>query len=222
MQHCYLGFLELLTTKYKGLDRLDVVAPTWLMEHMITRQSFVRRAVDPHFTTISVVDPEHKTSYLAKGVRGGPTLVLRFDVLPLLLAKMAGLYANSLPHALLTGDQSITDFLHFRRDKPSVPYYQGVPWKQSFYTHMARELPQKYYASKRTSCGDLTAVKYKPNLAGFVRRNSFATNAKRLIQAVVFSVADTSTTMVAYKAAVLRARNSVHSARRNVDAAFDV
>lgn len=221
VRHCYLGFLELLSHEYR-LDRLDVVAPPWLQDSVHDQRLAVDRAVDPHYTTISVIDAEHrKTQLLTRGegkTMAGPELVFRFDVLPLPLRRMGALYAHSLPHALLTGDQSITDFLHFRRDQASVPFYQGVPWKQSFYTTMAHELPQKFFSSTRTSCGNLAAVNYKPNLRAFMRRNNFEVNARRLLRGVVLAAADRSGDMVAYRAAVLRARGSVAQARRNLEA----
>jgi hypothetical protein len=145
-----------------------------------------------------------------------PEVVFRFDVLPLPYADMAQLYANSLPHALLTGDQSITDFLYVRRHKSSVPFYQALPWKISFYTNLAKQLPQKYFRHKKTSCGNSTAVTYMPKTTNFMQRNNFETNARRLLEAVVFSVADRSETMQSYKDAVLHAKNSVPTAKRNI------
>lgn len=208
IEHCYLGFLELLTSTYK-YDRLDVVAPPWLRQDVTENMDRILRAIHPHYKHVRINDrPKSKTAV--------PELVFRFDILPLPYADMTQLYVNSLPHALLTGDQSITDFLFVRRHKPSVPFYQALPWKISFYTNLAKELPQKYFRHKKTSCGDSTAVNYMPKTNVFMQQNNFETNASRLLQAVVFSAADQSAVMVAYKDAVLRAKNSLRVAKQSI------
>lgn len=48
--------------------------------------------------------------------------------------------------------------------------------------------------------------------------SNFEVNARRLLRGVVLAAADRSGDMVAYRAAVLRARGSVAQARRNLEA----
>lgn len=204
--HCYVGFLELLTNKYH-LNRLDVVAPGWMKDFILDDEDRIIDVVHSHYQRISIITDKNEKIYLFNDKKSGKAneLVFRFDVLPLPFNTMKELYKHSLPHALLTGDQSITDFLYFRRHEHSYPFYQAVPWKKDFYTSLARELPQKFLKTKKTSCGNISAVSYKPNVKPFIEDNNFAENAKSLLQAVVFSVADKSKASQLYKKAVLAA-----------------
>jgi hypothetical protein len=217
---CYQGFLQLLTTAHQ-MDRLDVVCSSWLHGMLSSKRAALARAVHPHYTQVLCVNKQGRkrvTSVLIERTPEGDTptqLVFRMDVLPLKLKRMAALYKHSLPQVLLTGDQSITDFLSVRRDGGVVPFYQGLPWKQSFYTNLAVELPQRYLSSKHTSCGNVTAVTYHPDTADFLRAHDFRHLARPLMDAVITSAAavKTDATLAAYQEAVIAARNRLHVAK---------
>ncbi|NBW29590.1 hypothetical protein EBR37_04375, partial [bacterium] len=121
------------------------------------------------------------------GIEEGNEIVFRFDVLPVPFTNMLSIYQHSLPHVLLTGDQSITDFLSLRH-KTSMPFYQGLPWKQNFYTKLAKALPNKFFRSYKTSCGNLDAIKYDPSFTRFIKNNDFRIKAKPLMDTVLCSV----------------------------------
>ena len=88
---------------------------------------------------------------------------------------------------LLTGDQSFTDGLSIRKED-SVIFYQGLPWKQNFYTSMAKDIPNKFFKSYKTSCGNANALRYKPNLSRFANKNDFRVKAKAKMDALIMSV----------------------------------
>lgn len=213
---CYQGFLALVTSTYK-LPNLDVITAPW-MERLVTAPANKRGltlAVSSHYTLISSVTKEGgrrvRTVLVDRTLpdKEPVELSFRFDVLPLKFHKMASLYKHSLPHVLLTGDQSLTDFVGLRPD--GVMYYQGLPWKQGLYTNLAVAMPQRYLASKRTSCGNVSAVGYRPSSVKFARTHDFRQLARPLMDAVVCLAMQTleDQTMAAYQRAVTPARRSV-------------
>jgi len=189
LEKCYEGFIELLTSKHK-YPRLDIVTPDWMMEIVEKNIEYVLDSVDDHYSTIKCVykkDGQTLEKVLAQDGDGRGELVFRFDVFPVPFDKVIALYQHSLPHVLLTGDQSITDFLSVRY-KDSVPYYQGLPWKQNFYTTLAKVLPNKFFKSYKTSCGNIKAIKYNPDFSKFIKKYDFRVNAKPLMDAILMSV----------------------------------
>jgi hypothetical protein len=187
--HCYEGFLELLTSKYK-LSRLDIVCPLWMKEELETNIDRIKNKVNEHYSKISYIykqDGDTNKETLIDDYRGNKEIVFRFDVLPVPFTMMLSVYQHSLPHVLLTGDQSITDFLSLRH-KTSMPFYQGLPWKQNFYTNLAKALPNKFLKSYKTSCGNLDAIKYDPSFQKFIKNNDFRVKGRRLMDAVICSV----------------------------------
>ena len=186
---CYEGFLELLTSKYK-LPDLDVVCPPWMKYTITYEGNKIRRKINKHYSKISFVYKTNeglKTEVLSDNYENKGKLTFRFDIFPVPFKTVLSLYQHSLPHVLLTGDQSITDFISLRYED-SVPFYQGLPWKQNFYTNLAKALPQKFFKSYKTSCGTLEAIKYNPKLTRFVKKNDFRINAKPLMDTVISSV----------------------------------
>ena len=188
ISNCYLGFLELLTAKYR-LPKLEIVCPDWMYDVIQENSKNVRDSIDSHYERISCVHKDGDKVFI-QNISGDydavNELVFRFDILPVPFTDMLSIYQHSIPHVLLTGDQSITDFLSLRH-KTSMPFYQGLPWKQNFYTKLAKALPNKFFRSYKTSCGNLDAIKYDPSFTRFIKNNDFRVKAKPLMDAVICS-----------------------------------
>jgi hypothetical protein len=184
LENCYEGYLELLTSKFK-LDRLDIVVPPWL--HFEKNISDLFQLIDPHYSKISIIEADGEKELIIKEGNGKGEIVIRFDIFPLSFEQMIPLYYHSLPIMLLTGDQSFTDGLSIRKED-SVIFYQGLPWKQNFYTSMAKDIPNKFFKSYKTSCGNANALRYKPNLSRFANKNDFRVKAKAKMDALIMSV----------------------------------
>lgn len=211
LENCYEGYLELLTSKIK-IDRLDVVAPPWLSYYISDNIKYLIDVINPHYSTIkktihSFNPPTNIVEeVLLKNGNGKGELVFRFDILPLKFDDMTSLYYYSLPIMLLTGDQSFSDGLSIRKDD-SLIFYQGLPWKQDFYVNMAKEIPNKFFKSYKTACGNAKALKYKPNLINFAKKNDFRTKAKRKMDALIMSVGYKSPFYTAFKETTLKSKN---------------
>jgi hypothetical protein len=209
LSQCYRGFIELITTKYK-LPQLDIVCPFWMKDIIIYERVELRRKISKHYSQIEYVYNQDEKivtevldSHMSKDNKG--VLTFRFDIFPVPFKKVLSLYQHSLPQVLLTGDQSITDFLSLRYND-SVPYYQGLPWKQNFYTSMSKALPQKFFKSYKTSCGNLHAIKYKPKFTNFIKKNDFRVNAKPIMDSVIMSVGYNSEEYRNIKNTILKSR----------------
>ena len=207
LENCYEGYLELLTSKIK-IDRLDVVAPPWLRSYV--EKDIPLDVVDEHYSVIRAIYKDNNKNIVEKNIikdgNGKGELVFRFDILPLKFDDMTSLYYYSLPIMLLTGDQSFSDGLSIRKDD-SLIFYQGLPWKQDFYVNMAKEIPNKFFKSYKTACGNAKALKYKPNLTNFAKKNDFRTKAKRKMDALIMSVGYKSPFYTAFKETTLKSRN---------------
>ena len=92
---------------------------------------------------------------------------------------------HSIKDILLTGDQSITDALSCCSDKNI--FYQIAPWKEDFGYNLSKELPNKYLGNIETSCGTLSALKYKSDYKHFVKNWNFETLAKTKMDAIILA-----------------------------------
>ena len=115
--------------------------------------------------------------------RTGNTLTLRLDVLPVNNKRMFSLMKYSLDDILLTGDQSITDCLSCCSKKNI--FYQIASWKEGFAKELAKEMPNAYLKSKKTSCGSLKAISYRSNYSKFVKKWDFRILAKPKLDAIM-------------------------------------
>jgi hypothetical protein len=188
LEYCYLGFLELVTSIYK-LPILEVVCPLWMEKDIKKFLDDFMKYINIWYKTVIFETPE-KIDEMENpnSVKGRGKLIFRFDVLPLQYEKMKALMNYSLPHVLLTGDQSFTDFIALRADD-GIPFYQGLPWKTNLYKNLARAIPNKYYKSYKTSCGDYTAIRYNTQLKKLVQNESFAKKGKPIMDAVIKAAA---------------------------------
>jgi len=179
--HCFLSFLELLTTKYK-LETFSIVAPQWVAD--ISDNRFLLKT-NKHYDKIVIQTKTEKFVILDKGKN---VLHIRCDIFPLTNSKMLSLMTESVDDILLTGDQSLTDGMSCCSSKNI--FYQIVPWKEDFAKNLATLLPNHYLAKKRTSCGTIQAVNYKSNYKAFIKKWDFRTKGKVKLDAIMAYAVD--------------------------------
>jgi len=196
---CLHSFVKLIVKKYSALhDSFDIVIPDWI-EFESEKSDFYTigtfAIVKTCLKYFDAVYLQTKT-YLVllrqnAKIEGRPrsTLTFRQDIMPLPYPKMAELYKFSVREILITGDQSISDVIGCCwQDK--LPFYQIVSWKRAFAKQLALLLPQKYIKYKKTSCGSISATKYKPQFKRFVEKNNFSAIGKPKLDALLRLIYD--------------------------------
>ena len=212
VENCYLGFIELVTGIYK-IPVLEVVCYIWMEKDMQKFLDDLMKSINEWYSKVVFVTPEKKYEMLnPHSKKGRGELVFRFDIFPLQYEMMKGLMTYSLPHVLLTGDQSLTDFIALRPDD-GIPFYQGLPWKMNLYLNLAKAIPNRYYKSYKTSCGDYTAIRYNPSLKKLVKNENFSKKGKPVMDAVIKSAAYRSKLYNSFIKIVLSS-NSLETAKR--------
>jgi len=205
LDKCWFEFLQMLTHIYK-LPILEVVAPSWMKEKFIEAFEEEIEGLSKFYSKLTYKNVDDKVeSFDIPSATGNGELIIRFDVLPQQFENMKRLFEYSLPHVLLTGDQSFTDFVSLRYDD-GIPFYQALPWKQNLYTSLAKVIPNKYYKSFKTSCGNLTAIRYNPSFKKLAKNENFQIKAKPVMDAVLLSVAYNSKLLRFFKHIVLHSR----------------
>lgn len=217
LENCYLGFLELLTKKYQ-LPKLDIVCPAWMVKRLHRNRDKVVNSINEWYYKI-VITTKGVVSKAKSEAKGGEDIILldevephgkgiltfRTDVLPLPFKQMQSLYNYSVEYILVSGDGSITDVLSCCSTK-KVPFYQGLPWKQSFYTSLAKLLPNKYFKHNVTSCGNVSAINYHPKFQKFISKWDFRKRAKVLLDSVIVSATIKNKWYGKFKKEVIRRR----------------
>ena len=93
-------------------------------------------------------------------------------------------YSNTIVYKIYCIDKTITDV------------YIG---------HTTNFTKRKY--QHKTSCGNSEALKYKPNLTNFAKKNDFRIKAKPLMDAVIMSVGYRNPDYINFKRVVVKSRN---------------
>jgi hypothetical protein len=183
---CLLSFLELIGKKYyKKYKNLDVVIPVSLVGEDI--DSKIEKILRKYYPNIYI--KTKKETFIiteSKDRKKTNKLTFRCDMLPVTNTKMLSLMKHSLKDILVTGDQSLSDVLSCCSSKNI--YYQQMSWKKNLANNLARELPNKYLMSTRTSCGTIKALKYNSNYTAFLKKWDFRKLGKPKINAIVLSV----------------------------------
>lgn len=181
---CILSFVEMVAKKYyKKYPKLDIIVPPWFDKEDLDRR--LNKKVAPYYPNIKVIRRGNKDIVIAEGDRHDNTLTFRCDILPVPNKEMLVLMRKSLDDILLTGDQSITDAFSCCPTKNI--FYQIAPWKSNLGKHLAKEMPNAYLKSSKTSCGTLKALKYKGNYKKFVNKWDFRKRSKAKMDAIVLS-----------------------------------
>lgn len=182
---CILSFVEMVSKKYyKKHHKLDIVIPPWFAKEDIDNQ--LNKRVSQYYPNIRVVRKGKKDIIIGEGDRYDNTLTFRCDILPVPNREMLVLMRKSLDDILLTGDQSVTDV--FSCCPTKNVFYQIAPWKSNLGKKLAKEMPNAYLKSVKTSCGTLRALKYKGNYSNFVNKWDFRKRSKAKMDAIVLSV----------------------------------
>jgi len=177
---CVSGFLKLISEKYNHHNRFQIIVPQFLYNTLAT-QSFVSSTLSKYWGDITVLGSDNKS--VKFNGHGKGSLTIRSNVLPVKNDVMMGLIRSSVSDILLTGDQSITDALSCCHKKNI--FYQIAPWKADFGKELAKAMPNKYLASTKTSCGDLSAINYKSSYSAFVKKNNFFKNTHDRLQSII-------------------------------------
>jgi hypothetical protein len=180
---CLIAFIEMVAAKHKKNKVFDVVVPPWVTNDIDYLGSKIARKVKKYFPSVHAVGKNKQVMEIAN--KGGNLLRLRGDILPVSHTKMMSLIRWSVPDVLLTGDQSISDAISCCPTKNI--FYQIAPWKDKLGRALAKELPNKYLMSRKTSCGTLQAVSYKSSYSKFASKWSFEHLAKPKLDAVVLA-----------------------------------
>lgn len=180
-RECYLSFFEMISKKYEQ-SSFSIVCPEWIAKNL--NDSLIKRFY-PHFSTVIVYKKDGHLSFTSKDNKNKNknTLHIRGDVLPVPNHEMLILLKNSCDDMLLTGDQSITDALSCCPKKNI--WYQIAPWKEDYAKELAKLLPNKYYTSRKTSCGTIKGISLKSDYREFVKKWDFRKVAKPRITKVI-------------------------------------
>jgi hypothetical protein len=197
--NCLHSFVKLIVKKYSAThNSFDIVIPNWVefdsekSDFYTTGTFAIVRTCLKYFDEVYLQTKTYLVLLRQNAkIEGRPRskLTFRQDIMPLPYPKMAELYKFSVREILITGDQSISDVIGCCWQE-KLPFYQIVPWKKAFAKQLARLLPQKYIRSKKTSCGSISATKYKPQFKRFVEKNNFAVIGKPKLDALLRLIYD--------------------------------
>lgn len=179
VKYCMSNFAKMVVKKYhKKYSKFQIVMSQINAEELFWSKSF-RRFAKKYYSNIIL-----KTKKYTESIQNSnsSTLLLRGDILPVKRKDMLSLMKYSVEDILVTGDQSITDVIDCCPNK--TIWYQIVPWKKNFANQLAKELPQKYLRSAKTSCGTLKAVKWHKKKSNFKLKNDFLKNAKPVLDRI--------------------------------------
>jgi hypothetical protein len=183
---CFLRFLEMIVVKYHTKhSKLDIVIPKWLVDVMLDYETQVVQLVSPYYPSISIKTKEETTTLSSS--KSNNVLTFRADILPVKNLQMLKLIKYSVSDILLTGDQSITDAISCCGKSKNI-FYQIAPWKEDFGEQLAKELPNKFFNSKKTSCGSLQAIGYTSDYSAFMKRWDFRKVAKPKMDAIIQAI----------------------------------
>ena len=184
LDRCITSFVEMISKKYyKKYPYLDVVIPPWFVKERFFDK--LKRKISKYYPNILIISKDKKIIVSEDDVNDN-TLTFRCDILPVPNKEMLILMKNSIDDILLTGDQSITDAFSCCHRKNI--FYQIAPWKKDLGKQLAKEMPNIYLKSVKTSCGTLRAIKYKSNYNKFVKKWDFRKRSKPKLDAIILSI----------------------------------
>ena len=174
---CYRSFFEMIAKKYEQ-SSFSIVAPEWIAKDFKYATTLHR-----YFSTIVVIDKSGEHVYEQKTPKNKNILYIRGDVLPVPNNEMLILLKNSASDILVTGDQSITDALSCCPKKNI--WYQIAPWKEDYAKELAKLLPNKFYKTRKTSCGTMQGISIQSDYREFVKKWDFRRLAKPRLNKIV-------------------------------------
>lgn len=184
VDRCILSFVEMISKKYYNKhEKLDIVCPPWFAKEDLDDK--LEKKVSKYYPNIKIVTKDEDHIWVTEGDELDNTLTFRCDILPVPNEEMLRLMVKSVDDILLTGDQSITDAFSCCPKKNI--FYQIAPWKEDLGKQLAKEMPNVYLKSVKTSCGTIKAINYKGNYEKFVKKWDFRTRAKPKLDAIMIS-----------------------------------
>jgi hypothetical protein len=177
---CVNGFFELISKKYNHHKHFQIIIPPFLYDD-IAYGITLPKILAKYWSKVTLISKKDKMDFEGTGKS---KLVIKANILPVKNTMMIGLIKHSVRDILLTGDQSITDALSCCSKTKNI-FYQIAPWKADFGKEMAKEMPNKYLRSMRTSCGNLSAIKYKSSYGRFIKQHDFFKNEHDRIRSIL-------------------------------------
>ena len=211
---CIISFIEMVAKKYYNkYKNLDIIVPSWFSTHISLHKKIVK-TIKNYYQTINIItkDSIEKIDTYIFLKKENNTLNFRCDILPVPNKIMINLMKKSIPDILLTGDQSITDAISCCKKKNI--FYQIAPWKTDLAKNLAKELPNSYLNSTRTSCGSLKAINYNSNYEKFSKKWDFRKRSKSKMDAIVLSIIAIKTSQK-FGNLILLSRNSTLKVFKN-------
>lgn len=170
----------MISKKYNKNKNFQIVVPSWVVHDFSTNTISLLKK---YWKNIVVITQKIKDTFDGQSTINN-TLHIRGDILPVKNDIMIGLIRESVQDILLTGDQSITDALSCCYKNKNI-FYQIAPWKTEFGKELANTMPNKYLKSSKTSCGTLSAIKYKSNYSDFVKKYNFFKNEHDRLESIL-------------------------------------
>jgi len=210
---CISSFINLLVTKYKNIKNFDLVVPSWyspskdIISHIGKRWDMV--------VLVKNVNKEKKTVVLKDG-KNTSIFTFRCDIFPVPNPEMISIMKHSVDDILLTGDQSISDALSCCSNKNI--FYQIAPWKEDFGKKLAKELPNHYLSKKKSSCGTMTAYRYKSDYKKFLKKWDFKRQGKPKLDSIVMSVIlEKNVKEIGDIAKIINSKSSLATIQKKID-----
>jgi len=184
---CILSFMEMVCKKYsKKYLKFDITIPVAVADNILERKYVFIRKLSRYFDTIIIKRKDSIVILFGENHYNDTVLTLRADIFPLKNNDMMRLMTHSVRDILLTGDQSITDAISCCAGKKNI-FYQIAQWKENLGKNLAKYLPNRYLSSKKTSCGGLSAIRYKSNYSKFKRDWDFRRLGRKKLDAIFLS-----------------------------------
>jgi hypothetical protein len=193
---CLDSFITMITKKYHHKRfQLIVSGPMmdylkgsetgkWFKNASMTKKRLYK-TVNKFYTDITLIDTPDARSKLESLTRQN-TFIIRGDILPVPNDIMLKYIQHSVKDILITGDQSITDVLSCCPDKNI--WYQIAPWKQNLGSALAKQMNNKFFDSKKTSCGTVRGIKFSSNNREFIKKNNFIKNFRPQMDEIVHNI----------------------------------
>lgn len=180
---CFLSYMGMICEKYsKVYKNFDIVVPPWIDEEMKSSSKFedeIITSISDYYERV-VLKSKEGVFELQEGKKNN-TLTIRCDILPVAITKFNSILKGSVKDVLLTGDQSLTDGLLMKK----TVWYQIAPWKKNLAVNLAKELPNNYLKSEKTSCGKMGKITLKINIDKFIKKYDFNKNGKKIIDKLI-------------------------------------
>lgn len=182
---CIESFVKMVAHKYKKYSKVKCMGSMGTMHHLFKLSNYkLKKVFGKHWGTLQFKH-KNKTQTKVFNKKNPGVFILAPYKLPMTHKQMIKLMRNSLPDILITGDQSLSDVLSCCPGKNI--WYQTAEWKEDFAEDLARNLPQPYLKSPKTSCGTMKALRYKSDYANFVNTQNFFKNSKTKLNKILRS-----------------------------------